>query len=57
MIRPDGLIEVKIKGWSNTHVLFDYRHVGDKTWVRNFSRPILNFMLDFGLFGDATNAA
>ena len=57
MMRPDGLIEVKIKGWSDTHVLFDYRHVGDKTWVRNFSRPILNFMLDFGLFGDATNAA
>lgn len=55
MMRPDGLIEAKVKGWSGTHVLFDYRHIDDKgvrdkTWQRNFSRPILGFMLDYGLF-------
>jgi len=54
MMRPDGLIEAKVKGWSGTHVLFDYRHIDDKgvrdkTWQRNFSRPILGFMLDYGL--------
>ena len=54
MMRPDGLIEAKVKGWNDTHVLFDYRHIDDKgnrdkMWVRNMSRPILGFMLDFGL--------
>lgn len=52
--RPDGLVEASVKGWSATHVVYDYRHLNaagkpDGAWVRNMSRPILGFMLDFGL--------
>jgi hypothetical protein len=50
LTRADGGAQIVVRGWSNTHVLFDVWDDDTRKWKENFSRPILPFMLDYGLF-------
>jgi hypothetical protein len=38
----------RVKGYNDTHVLIDVK-VGNDAWLLNQSRPIRNFMVDYGL--------
>ena len=48
--RADGEVDAVVKGWTNTHVLFDAWDVEKREWRSNLSRPIVPFMVDYGLF-------
>jgi hypothetical protein len=54
--RPDHEIAAVIRGWSDTHVLFDAWDVTERRWRNNLCRPILPFMLDYELFGEGRSA-
>ncbi len=49
LTRADGGCDIIVRGWSATHVLFDVWDDQNRVWKQNFSRPILPFMLDYGL--------
>lgn len=49
LTRSDDQAEIIVKGWNNSHVLFDVWDDEKRQWKENFSRPILPFMLDYGL--------
>lgn len=51
LVRSDGDVHVAVRGWNDTHVLFDAWDADERRWRRNLSRPILPFMLDYDLFG------
>lgn len=48
--RDDGEMTAVVVGWNDTHVLFDAWDVEARKWRKNLSRPILPFMLAYGLF-------
>lgn len=50
--RVDGEVTASVRGWNATHVLFDAFDHDTRKWRLNMSRPILPFMLDYGLFGE-----
>jgi hypothetical protein len=53
LMRDDREIDAVVIGWNETRVLFDAWDIEARKWRKNLSRPILPFMLDYGLFGVA----
>lgn len=47
--RPGGTVTAHVRGYSDTHVLFDVQHGNDKDVTKNMSRPIEAFAADYGL--------